>query len=40
MIIKAVTTVVKEEKIITYDLGGKSSTLEMANEILRVLKSE
>jgi isocitrate/isopropylmalate dehydrogenase/regulator of RNase E activity RraA len=33
-IIDAVTQVINEGRIITYDLGGKSSTTEMANEII------
>lgn len=36
-IVNSVIKVVQENKVVTYDLGGKASTIEMANEILRVL---
>lgn len=34
---KALSAVIKEGKFVTYDLGGKSSTTEMAEEIIRKL---
>ncbi|MCJ7508129.1 MAG: isocitrate/isopropylmalate dehydrogenase family protein [candidate division Zixibacteria bacterium] len=35
---KAIAEVIKEGKVRTYDMGGKSSTLDVANEVARNLK--